>query len=174
MLDVSVVRRPATPYPESVFPSVIGQLIDAERDDYAAGGARFESDTYLTVTYLPPADVDSRLAAWFVQRAGAARGVEWDRVLGAFERDIAALARRLSTHLSLRRLGSDELCTFLHRCLTGLPHPVRTPAPGAYLNVTLPIKSPLVGSRRVLANSTSGLLRSRAIRLTRLPAPSRS
>lgn len=163
MIDVSVVRRHAVSYPASSFPSVVGQLIDEERrEEYAAGGIRFESDAFLTVTYLPPADADSRLAAWFVQGAGTTRGVEWDQVLAIFERDIAGLARRLSTHLTLRRLGSDDLCTFLHRCLTGLGHRVRTPARGAYLNVTLADQqlvggfAPRVGGRHVRVIAVQG------------------
>ena len=163
MLEISVIRRPAAAYAAGVFPSVVGQLIEDERrEGYAAGGSRYESEAYVSVTYMPPSDTDSKLVAWLVSGARRSGDVNWNATLGRFEREIEGIRRRLSTHLSLRRLDADALCTLLHRCLTGLDHRVSTPPMGAYLNVALTDQelvggfSPIVGRRHVRVVAVSG------------------
>ncbi len=134
MVHVDAVRRPATAYPASVFPSAITALIDEERRSaYAIRGEHFETEYVCTVTYLPPPEALSRVARWFVR--GASTGaVDWAQLLATFSATLSALAQRLSAHLTLERLDSEALLRHLHRCLTGLAHPVRTPPHGAYLN----------------------------------------
>lgn len=58
-------------------------------------------------------------------------------ILSGFRAALRQLEQRLSARLWVRRLDSDELATHLHRCVTGLSHPVRAPEHGAYLNAVL-------------------------------------
>src|SRR6266571_2852487 len=138
MFHVDAIRRPAVAYAPSRFPDPVTQLIDDERRaTYAAQASRqFETEYFLIGTHRPPADVFSRVAAFFVQGAEGAR-VEWGRVLEAFGRQLQVLEQRLAGRLQLARLDADALLTHLHECLTGLAHPVRTPPRGSYLNVVL-------------------------------------
>jgi hypothetical protein len=76
----------------------------------------------LSVTYLPPKELYSRVARLFVQ--GAPGGVSWSSILGGFTDAVALLEQRLASRLQIRRLDSNELVTHLHRCLTGLTHAV--------------------------------------------------
>jgi type IV secretion/conjugal transfer VirB4 family ATPase len=131
----TAVRHAAPGYaPAGAFPDAVTALLDEERRrTYEATAAHFETDTFLTAAYLPPPDLYSRLARHFVQ--GEERGLRsWDAVLAAFLRSAGELERRLSAVLRLRRLGSDELLTHLHGCLTGLDHAVKAPIDGAELD----------------------------------------
>src|SRR5437879_6552390 len=138
MFHVDAIRRPAVAYAPSRFPDPVTQLVDDERRAAYAAQARrqFETEYFLVVTHRPPPDVFSRAAAFFVQRAGGAR-VDWGRVLEAFAAQLQVLEQRLAGRLQLARLDADGLLTYLHECLTGLAHPVRTPPHGSYLNVVL-------------------------------------
>lgn len=138
MFHVDAVRRPAVAYAPSAFPDPVAQLIDDERRaTYDAQASRqFETEYFLVATHLPPPDVFSRTAAFFVQGADRAR-VDWARVLEAFDAHLQGIEQRLAGRLALERLDADGLLTHLHACLTGLAHPVRTPPHGSYLNAVL-------------------------------------
>jgi type IV secretion system protein VirB4 len=138
MFHVDAIRRPAVAYAPSAFPDPVTQLIDDERRAaYEAQASRqFETEYYLVATHLPPPDVFSRLGAFFLQGADRAR-VDWAHVLEAFAAQLQVIANRLAGRLSLERLDADQLLTHLHECLTGLPHVVRTPPHGSYLNAVL-------------------------------------
>lgn len=128
MVHFNAVRHAAPGYaPEGAFPDPVTALIDEERRrTYEATAAHFETDTSVTISYLPPPDLYSRLARYFVQ--GEDAGLKsWDAVLAAYLRSVGEFERRLSAVLRLARLSSDELLTLLHTCLTGLDHPVKAP-----------------------------------------------
>ncbi len=140
MFHVDSVRTAARAYAGSHFPDLATAWIDAERRaafrSFARSGRpQFVSDQTITVTYLPPRDVYSRAAGVFVQ--GEPAGVDWALVLSGFRAALHQLEQRLSARLWVRRLDSDGLVRHLHHCLTGLPHPVRAPEHGAYLNAVL-------------------------------------
>jgi type IV secretion system protein VirB4 len=138
MFHVDAVRRSAVAYAASAFPDPVTQLIDDERRAaYDAQATRqFETEYFLVATHLPPPDAFSRLSAFFVQ--GAERsGVDWERVLDGFAVALQMIENRLAGRLTLERLDADRLLTHLHKCLTGLTHPVRTPPHGSYLNAVL-------------------------------------
>lgn len=138
MYHVDAIRRPAAAYAPSVFPDSVTQLIDDERRAaYDAQSSRqFETEYFLVATHLPPPDAFSRLAAFFVQGSDRTH-VDWTQVLDTFAVALHTLENRLSGCLRLDRMDSDRLLTHLHECVTGLPHRVRTPLHGSYLNVVL-------------------------------------
>lgn len=138
MFHIHGIRRLATAYAPGVFPDPVSGMIDEERRIAyrMTESSQFETSYALVVTYLPPPELYSRLAMWFVQGGGQA-GADWDRALAGFRSALAALEHRLSARLRLRRFGSDALITHLHECLTGAADGVQAPAHGAYLNVIL-------------------------------------
>lgn len=136
MFHVDAIRSPAPPYPASAFPDAVTAWIDAERRSaFRSSRPQFVSDYTLSVTYLPPRELYARAASVFVQ--GAPRGVNWSQILAGYLEAIATLEQRLATRLQIERLDSDALVTHLHRCLTGLSHPIQAPPRGAYLNTLL-------------------------------------
>ncbi|HEY6322270.1 MAG TPA: hypothetical protein VJA16_12000 [Thermoanaerobaculia bacterium] len=135
MLSWQAVRHAAPGYaPAGAFPDPVTALLDLERRrTYEATAAHFETDSFVTLSYLPPRDLYSRLARYFVQ--GEEAGLKsWEEVLRAFLQGAGEFERRLSAVLRIRRLGSDELLTLLHSCLTGLDHPVKAPVAGTELD----------------------------------------
>jgi type IV secretion system protein TrbE len=135
MLSWQAVRHAAPGYaPLGAFPDPVTALLDLERRrTYEAIAAHFETDSFVTLSYLPPPDLYSRLARYFVQ--GEESGLKsWEEVLRAFLQGAGEFERRLSAVLRIRRLRSDELLTLLHGCLTGLDHPVKAPVEGTELD----------------------------------------
>ncbi|HYM97075.1 MAG TPA: hypothetical protein VET26_07235 [Candidatus Sulfotelmatobacter sp.] len=136
MFHVDAIRFPAPAYSASAFPNLPAAWIDAERRAaFRSARPQFVSEYTLCVTYLPSRDVYSRAAAAFVQ--GAPRGVDWSAILGAFRAAVEGLEQRLAARLYMERLDADALVSHLHRCFTGLAHPVSAPPYGAYLNTVL-------------------------------------
>jgi len=145
MFHVDFVRRPAQGYaPAGAFPDAVTRAIDEERRAaYESSSSHFVSESFLVATYLPPREVYSRLADFFVQGRPRARSA-WAGLHARFEEEAAQLERRLSAHLKVARLGSRQLLTHLHACLTGLGHPVEPPPDGCYLDSLLADR-PLAG-----------------------------
>ncbi|MCZ7618386.1 MAG: transporter [Myxococcota bacterium] len=148
MLQADAARRPAGGYaPPGAFPDPTTALIDDERRrQYVAGRSTYESVYALTVTFLPPRDVQARLGGWFVEgetqdRAG------YEAVLRFFQRHIVELEDALSDRLSVSRMVSEDLLSFLHLCVTGISQPVSIPAAPMYLDSLLGSQN-LVGGFR--------------------------
>ncbi|MDQ2694374.1 MAG: hypothetical protein M3Z21_03155, partial [Pseudomonadota bacterium] len=162
MMHVDAIRAPATDYPTSgAFPDPTTALIDEERrGQYQAIGAHFESRYVLTVTYLPPPSVESRLSSLFVSGADTVRDA-WG-MLVAFRAALDGIEDLLSARLSLARLDSEALLSHLHRAITGLDHPVRVPAIPCYLDALLASQDlvggfePKIGDNHIRALSVSG------------------
>jgi type IV secretion system protein VirB4 len=163
MFHVDAIRRPASAYAPSLFPDPVTQLIDEERR--AAYGLRagqqFETTYALVVTHIPPPEMYSRLATWFVQGGGPA-AIDWDNVLARFCVALDALERRLAGRLRLSRLDGDALVSHLHECLTGDNQPVRAPDHGSYLNIVLADQDlvggfePQIGPRHIRTVAVQG------------------
>ncbi len=102
----------------------------------ASASRQFETQYVLTSD--PPPAAGRLLAApgRSSSRAPRAASVDWTRVLETFATHLETLQSRL-TPLHCARLDGERLLTHLHECLTGLPHPVRAPFSGAYLNAVL-------------------------------------
>ena len=156
MLQADAVRRPAGAYaPPGAFPDPTTALIDEERrQQYSAGSSTYESVYALTVTYLPPRDVQARLGGWFVE--GDTRDqAGYDAILRFFQRHVLELEDALSDRLSVSRMTSEDLLTFLHHCVTGISQPMRVPETPMYLDALLGSQDlvggfrPRVGTRHV-------------------------
>jgi type IV secretion system protein VirB4 len=91
MIHCDAIRTKAPDYPtEGAFPDTITRIIDAERrEQFTAQGTHFESDYFLTLTYLPPLESEERIAAWLFegqkQKIGAA-----SRALSRFRTKLAS------------------------------------------------------------------------------------
>ncbi|MCP5057557.1 MAG: hypothetical protein GY937_12650 [bacterium] len=163
MLQADAVRRPAGAYPPpGAFPDPTTSLIDEERRlQYLAGRSTYESVYALTVTYLPPRDVQARLGGWFVE-GDAQDPAGYEAILRSFQRHVVELEDALTDRLSLSAMGSEDLLSFLHHCVTGLSQPVRIPPTPMYLDALLGSQDlvggfrPRVGDRHVRPIAVAG------------------
>jgi len=150
MAHVDAIRRPSLGYlTTSKFPDRTTRLIDEERRArYEAAGRHFESEYCFTLTYLPPADVEGKLAAYFAEPQDNAQDVAIQQ-LEFFRSSLSEIEGLLSTSLKLTRLGrqsgvnceqrwcEDRLLRHLNRCITGLDHPINLPPVPMYLDCVL-------------------------------------
>lgn len=167
MFHVDAIRSASPPYGCDSFPDIVTGWIDAERRSaFQSSRPQFVSDYTLTVTYLPPREFFARAGSAFIQSAGgrSVNGADWNDVLGAYNEALSTLEQRLGSRLHVERLDSDALVTHLHRCLTGLSHPVRAPSDGAYLNTVLASQEMVGGFTPVM-----GLLHLNVVALTGYP-----
>ncbi len=129
------------------------KLIDDERrQQFMAEGAHFESEYFLTLTYLPPAEVEERAKGWLFEGRGAYRqrqdGRPTSRTLshqGRYvrERLRATCSKRNGCSGSPSRTISAEstsMIAFSDTCggrISGLDHPFALPEIPCYLNEIL-------------------------------------
>ena len=60
-------RRRDSSYPDASWPDPLTHFLDEERRLKFQGDRYFDSTRYLTLVYLPPRDVSSRVAQWFYE-----------------------------------------------------------------------------------------------------------
>ena len=137
-------RRRDTSYPDTVWPDALTHLLDEERRLRFQGDRYFDSSRYLTLVYLPPGDVTNRVARWFYE-GGDEISTSYGDQLSLFTKTRDDIVHLLSGVLKeIRVLSDDELCTYLHACISPRSHAVRAPAIPAYLDSALP-DAPLTG-----------------------------
>ena len=132
VVHVNAIRRDASGYPaRGNFPDRTTWLIDEERRLLANElGSQYDSVYAITIAWLPPSEAASRAENWLFEsseeRLTAKKFV--DGRLEEFKSTIAAFFNRIGqADVSVKPMSSDELLTFIHSCVTGLPHPVRLP-----------------------------------------------
>lgn len=137
-------RTPSVSYaPRGAFPDRVSFLIDEERRKaYQTLGRRFESETYLTATYLPPPEMKGKFDAMF--QRGTTKQLAWDREFDAFRRSLLDLSDRLAGVVQLERLDTTELLSHCYRALTGRRQRVAVPFHGSYIDTVL-CHEPFVG-----------------------------
>src|SRR5580692_10666262 len=69
MIQCDAIRSRAPGYPEAgAFPDPVTRVIDDERrQQFMAEGAHFESDYFLTLTYLPPIEAEEKVKGWMFE-----------------------------------------------------------------------------------------------------------
>ncbi|HEX2562017.1 conjugal transfer protein TrbE [Phenylobacterium sp.] len=147
-LHVEARRRPADAYPHSDIDVAAAWLVEAERRaSFEAAVEAFETDFFLTLTWLPPADEARRLDRWLFGLA-ADEGEGARGALERFERETAGLVDLLQEALpEAHRLGDADLLAYLHGCISARPQPIRPPETPAFLDALL-ASDPLTGGVR--------------------------
>ncbi|MCU1483246.1 MAG: CagE TrbE VirB component of type transporter system [Subtercola sp.] len=129
-LHIEARRRPAPHYPKSTFPDVYSAMVDEERrkafEDRSVQA--FESDYFLTFTYLPPAERVGRAEAAMLENTQRASGglyaAERTRFLDTVSNIVAILEGFMPF---VRPLDDDETLTYLHDCVSDQRHGIATP-----------------------------------------------
>jgi type IV secretion system protein VirB4 len=152
MLHADLIRSRAPGYPEGgAFPYAVTRVIDAERrQQFMDEGAHFESEYFLTLSYLPPLENEEKLKGWMFEgqrngRAGIAQQTleRFRSRIEMFENVFGALFRteRLRRHDFVDEHGfpqvRDRLLRYFRRCITGEDHPFALPDIPVYLNEVL-------------------------------------
>lgn len=140
------VRRPATDYPVSDFESPAAWLVDEERRAAFEDDAHhYESDFYLTLCWLPPADRAARAESVLIDDPGAAPQVFWQDNHQRFSAEAFRLFDLFETLMpEASWLSDDETLTYLHQCVSAKYHRLKAPDIPMYLDAVI-ADTPLTG-----------------------------
>ena len=138
-LFFEAVRREAGVYADDRFSNAAAWLVDQERSASAGDGAdRFESDYYLTLVWLPPADTEGRAEQALIERPARRQAAGWRQALEQFETHAGQVFDLLSTTLAeIAALSDDETLTYLHSTVSARRHPVAAPQLPVFLDAVL-------------------------------------
>jgi type IV secretion/conjugal transfer VirB4 family ATPase len=179
MMHVDALRYPTYDYPAAgKFPDRTTAIIDAERRaQYEAEGAHYDTTFVLTVTYLPPADVEGKIEDFFVEGDRQERNAKtiMSRALETFRRGIDGIEDSLSAALHMKRLKTerytdtagvehvrDRFLQHLNHCVTGENHPFNVPQVPMYLDAVIGGKdfygglAPRIGDKHIRCIGFSG------------------
>jgi type IV secretion/conjugal transfer VirB4 family ATPase len=140
-LHIEAVRLPSHGYPASAFPDPVSELVDEERRAaFEADERHFESQYFLTFTYLPPDDSVGHAESLLVENSPQGHGVAalYRAALADYLATVHAIADILAAVMpTLVWLDDDETLTYLHACISTRRHLVVRPEVPAYLDAFL-------------------------------------
>ena len=177
MLNADLIRSRAPGYPEQgYFPQTVTRVIDDERrQQFMDEGAHYESEYFLSLTYLPPVETEERVKGWMFEGqtnagSGAAQQVleRFKSKIELFENVFSALFRveRLKCHQFDDDCGfpcmQDGLLRYFRRCVAGGDHAFAFPEIPVYLNELLATQDfcagiePRIGSKHIRVIALDG------------------
>ena len=137
-LHLEARRREAVGYPQAAWPCSATALIDAERRTlFERQGQHYETDCFLTLTFLPPAGTTRRVERWFIRNPDGA-GVDYRGCLERFVARVEETASLLAAFMpAARRLDDAATLSYLHGTVSTRCHPVACPELPFYLDQLL-------------------------------------
>ena len=117
-------RTASVEYPDSEFPDPVTHAIDEERRRaFRADEAHYETEHFLTFTYLPPSDRTTSARKLLLEgEEDIGSGADYQGELSQFRRTVLATCDLLaSSLLSIELLAGDDLVTFLHGAVSDRP-----------------------------------------------------
>lgn len=178
MVQCDAIRSRAPGYPErGAFPDAVTRVIDDERrQQFMEEGAHYESEYFLTLTYMPPIELEERAKGWFFEggakyTSGSAAAQHLERFcnrVDQFENVFATLfqVERLKPLTVMDALGGEHqhhtLLRYLRRCINGIDHPFALPEIPVYLNEHLACEDfhggmePKIGDRHIRVIAIDG------------------
>jgi type IV secretion/conjugal transfer VirB4 family ATPase len=127
----------------SAFPDPISWLVDEERREaFERDGTHYETAYYLTFTWLPPAETQSRAEGMFVTTEGQpSSGQTRSQAFQHLEGFITETDRSLDLLSSIlpetQFLDDEATLSYLHACVSVNDHHVAVPKIPAYLDAIL-------------------------------------
>ncbi len=177
--DAIRTRAPGYP-PPGAFPDAITRIIDDERrEQFMAEGVHFESNYFLTLTYLPPVEVEEKIKGFlFEGKRPAGENQIATQVLDRFRSRIDVFENVFGSLFHAARLKRaritddfgfaeecDELLRYLQRCISGDDHPIARPEIPCFLNDLLASRDfyggiePRIGAKHIKVIALDGFPR---------------
>jgi len=162
-LFVEAERRAASGYPSSEFPDPLSWLIEEERRGaFEAAGSHFESNYFLTTTYLPSPETRAR-AGQLLLESDTQGGVDWREQLARFVTETDRFLTLFEGVMpDIGWLSDAEVLTYLHATVSTRYHPVEVPQVSFHLDALLsdqPLTaglSPLLGDQHLRVVTVRG------------------
>ena len=154
MLQCDAIRSRAPGYPDQgAFPDGVTRVIDDERrQQFMQEGAHYESEYFLTLTYLPPPGSRRKDEGLDVRRRRALQSANRtaEQILDRFSNRVDVFENVFGQLFQTERLKRltiaddygfsqthDRLLRYLRRCVSGEDHPFALPDIPCYLNELL-------------------------------------
>jgi type IV secretion system protein TrbE len=149
MIHCDAIRSFAPDYPEEgAFPDPVTRLIDMERrQQFTVEGTHFESEYFMTLTYLPPMQKEEALKGFLFEGSEKTQVDIASRVLDYYKAKVAQFGDIFCSMFPARRLGRielidefgyvhnfDTLLRYVRRCVTGMDYKFALPAIPVYLH----------------------------------------
>ncbi|MGT2457744.1 VirB4 family type IV secretion/conjugal transfer ATPase [Cupriavidus basilensis] len=162
-VHIDAIRSDATTYPSpdrNHFPDAFTRLLDAERrEQYQTEGRHYDNVYAMAFTYMPPEEIATKLQALFIDDGGAAKQAKrsevrtYTELLERYQAAVGDIVGSLSSAMSVRPMNGNDLLTYVHRCITGLDHPVKVPGIPMYLDAVLASKDLFAGTKPRIGDS---------------------
>lgn len=158
MVHTNEIRIPSIDYcDEGYFPDSVSRMIDEERrQKYKTEGSHFENLQFITFVWKLPLSFVKTSKSWFYSGLPTSEKVDDLGSLYKIYKDtIDRCMNQLSMKLSMQKLNSADLLSYLNVCITGDLLPVSVPPQGCYLDVALSRKSvvggiyPKIGNKHI-------------------------
>lgn len=147
-IHVEAQRSPAAGYSDAVWPDALSWLIDEERRAvFETSGARFESRYFMTLSWLAPAQSQSKLEAFLFEGGVGDAALEGDyrgHLARFIEESDQLLYLLEATAPNAHWLSDEETLSYLHDCISDRRHRVAVPQTPFHLDHLL-ADAPLTG-----------------------------
>jgi type IV secretion system protein VirB4 len=153
MVQCDAIRTRAPGYPDQgAFGDPVTAVIDDERrQQFMAEGAHFESEYFLSLTYLPPVEAEEKIKGWmFDGNRAYSSSRTAEQILERFRARVDMFENVFGSLFQTDRLKRitftdefgdphmhDKLLRYIRRCVTGLDHPFALPEFPVFLNELL-------------------------------------
>ena len=132
-------RNPALEYPHSEFGDAASWLVEQERRlRFEETSDQFESQYYLTMLWLPPADATGKAQKALIERSKAHDPKGWRNRLQTFIGHVDRAYDLLNHTLqSIEPLNNAQTMQYLHECVSTKRHPITPPELPVFLDAIL-------------------------------------
>jgi type IV secretion system protein VirB4 len=136
MYNVDLIRYPSVAYPQRSFPDPVSATLDREREvHYAEEGQHFETRCFLTITYRPPTEMQTKIAGMFL--TGGPQQADWRRQLDWFQQRLREFADSISPVWKLTPLAMPALLSHLVSCINGRMCEIAAPRTPTFLDAVI-------------------------------------
>jgi type IV secretion/conjugal transfer VirB4 family ATPase len=152
MLQCDAIRAEAPGYPNTgAFPDPVTRVVDDERrQQFMAEEAHYESEYYLTLTYLPPIEIEQKARGFMFEGVKSNSAYTVAQILERFRAQLERFENVFGTLFKTERLARvqtegeiggalvhDRLLRYVRRCISGDDHPFAVPEIPVFLNDVL-------------------------------------
>ena len=118
---------------ECYYDSATAKLIDDERRfDFLRDKDHYMNIFVLTLTYIPPGDLNTAIKNWFIDNVDSTKETTQEEHIIYFKDTINEFRASIASYVYTETILDNEVLSYLHRMINGFEHKLQ-PARGAYL-----------------------------------------
>lgn len=137
------------------YPDPMSKCIAKERDEMVASGRYYQTEYFLSLTYLPPKKIEHSFWRFLFKRKQQEQ--DQKQAMADFQKQVSEFIGFLERAMPISRVQDGMLITFLHDCLTGNRQQRDAPYQGGFLDTYLVSDDfigglqPMMGEKHIIA-----------------------